>query len=78
MKIKILKPEKLVFEGEIQMAQLPGSDGSFGIMNSHAPMVASLGKGKIRVIVEDGNTSFFDINGGVVEVKNNEILVLAE
>ena len=77
MKIKIIKPEKIVFEGEIELAQFPGIDGSFGILNSHAPMVAALGKGKIR-IVENEKTSFFEINGGVVEVKNNEVLVLAE
>lgn len=77
MKIKIIKPDKLIFEGEIQLAQFPGIDGSFGVLNSHAPMIAALGEGKIRV-ENEGKSSFFDIKGGVVEIKDNHILVLAE
>lgn len=77
MNIKIIKPERPVFEGKIDSAQFPGIDGSFGVLNSHAPMIAALGKGKIR-IVENGQETFFEINGGVLEMKNNEILVLAD
>lgn len=77
MNLIILTPEKYIFDGEADLVQLPGSDGSFEILNNHAPMIASLQKGKIKV----GNNSdlqYFEINGGVVEVLNNKILVLAE
>ena len=77
MKIKIIKPDKIAFESDAEIVQFPGVDGSFGVLNSHAPMIAALGKGKIRV-VENDVEKFFEIDGGVVEIKNNEILVLAE
>jgi F-type H+-transporting ATPase subunit epsilon len=57
---------------------LPGSDGLFEILHNHAPMIAALGKGKIKVQDQEGKLQFFDINGGVCEVKDNVILVLSE
>ena len=77
MKLEIITPEKHIFEGDADLVQLPGSDGLFEILNNHAPMIAALGKGKVKV----GNNNeyqYFEINGGVVEVLNNRILVLAE
>lgn len=72
-----MTPEKLVFEGEIDLVQLPGSDGLFEILRNHAPMIASLGKGKVK-IGNNNEYQYFEINGGVAEILDNEILVLAE
>jgi len=77
MNLIILTPEKNIFDGEVDLVQLPGSDGSFEILNNHAPMIASLQKGKIKV-GNNNDLQYFEINGGVVEVLNNKILVLAE
>lgn len=77
MNLIILTPERNIFDGEADLVQLPGSDGSFEILNNHAPMIASLQKGKIKVGLNN-NLQYFEINGGVVEVLNNKILVLAE
>lgn len=77
MKLKIITPEKDIFEGEADLVQLPGSDGLFEILKNHAPMIAALGKGKMKV-GNNGNFQYFEINGGVMEVLNNNILVLAE
>lgn len=77
MNLIILTPEKNIFDGEADLVQLPGSDGSFEILNNHAPMIASLQKGKIKV-GNNNDLQYFEINGGVVEVLNNKILVLAE
>lgn len=77
MKLEIITPERKIFEGETDMVQLPGSDGLFEILNNHAPMIAALGNGKIK-IRNNNEYSFFEINGGVVEVLNNRILVLAD
>ena len=46
MKLEIITPEKHIFEGEADLVQLPGSDGLFEILKNHAPMIASLGKGR--------------------------------
>lgn len=77
MNLKIITPERLIFEGEAELVQLPGSDGLFEILKGHAPMIASLGKGKVK-IGNNNEYQYFEINGGVAEIFNNEVLVLAE
>ncbi len=77
MKLRIITPEKQVFEGTADLVQLPGNDGLFEILNNHAPMVAALGKGRVK-IGNNNEFEYIEINGGVVEVSNNEIIVLAE
>lgn len=77
MKVEIISPDKLVFEGEADHLQLPGKDGSFGILNSHAPIISSLQAGTVLVKNGDQETSY-EINGGVVEVVKNKVIVLAD
>tara|TARA_B100000965_G_scaffold402905_1_gene429890 strand:- start:552 stop:785 length:234 start_codon:yes stop_codon:yes gene_type:complete len=77
MLIEIVTPDRNVYSGDVSLATFPGSDGSFGIKENHAPMVATLKEGKIKVI-EGGKEQFFDVKGGVVEVNHNKIIVLAE
>lgn len=78
MNIEIVTPEKTIFTGEVVLVQLPGIDGLFEILNNHAPLIAVLGKGKLKIEDKDNNLQFFNINGGVVEVLKNKVLVLAE
>jgi F-type H+-transporting ATPase subunit epsilon len=78
MFIEIITPDTKVFSGEVSLAQFPGKDGSFEILNDHAPIIAVLKKGKIKVIGMDKQTLFFEVSGGVVEVLKNKIIVLAE
>ncbi len=77
MNLEIITPEKTIFNGEIKLVQLPGSSGSFEILDKHAPMIASLKKGKIKIIENDKNTLFIDINGGMLKVQDNKVLILA-
>jgi F-type H+-transporting ATPase subunit epsilon len=78
MTIEIITPDTTIFTGEITLAQLPGLDGSFEVMNNHAALISVLKKGKIKVIDHQNKVQFFEVNGGVVEVLRNKILVLAE
>lgn len=78
MNIEIITPDKTLFEGTATLVQLPGIDGSFEILNNHAPLISVLGKGKIKIENEDKKTEFFEVNGGVIEVLKNKILILAE
>jgi F-type H+-transporting ATPase subunit epsilon len=78
MKIEIVTPDSTIYEGEVSLAQFPGLDGSFEVLNNHAPMIAALKKGKVKVINNKKDTLFFEVKGGVVEVLKNRILVLAE
>lgn len=78
MKIEIITPDKTIFEGEVDLVQMPGIDGSFEILNNHAPLISVLKKGKIKVTDKKKITKFFEVNGGVIEVLKNKVLVLAE
>ena len=78
MKLEIITPDKSVFEGEVSLVQLPGIDGSFEILNNHAPLISVLQKGKIKIKDEGGQEQFFEVNGGVIEVLKNKVLILAE
>lgn len=77
MKLEIITPDNTIYNGEAELVQLPGIDGSFEILNNHAPLISALAKGKIK-IKNSGSEEFFEINGGVIEVLKNKILILAE
>lgn len=76
MHLDILTPEDKIYSGDVTLVQLPGTTGSFEIMNNHAPLISSLKAGKVKVIETNKETKFFDIKGGIVEVLNNNIIVL--
>lgn len=78
MNIEIVNPDKTIFSGEADVVQLPGKDGSFEILYHHAPMISVLRKGKVKVVDRDKKEQFFEINGGVIEVLTNKVLILAE
>ena len=76
LKLEIITPEKTLFEGLVKMVKVPGSKGSFGILQNHAPIISSLDAGTITVRLEDEKEEFFEIKGGVVEVLQNKVTVL--
>ena len=79
MKLNIITPDNVLYTGDnVYLVQLPGFDGSFEVMNHHAPLISVLRKGKIKVENKGENPLFFDINGGVIEVLENHVLILAE
>ena len=78
MYLEIISPDKKIFSGEVNLVQLPGTMGSFGIMHNHAPLISTLVKGKVKIIDPEKKTQFFEINGGVVEVQKNKIIILAD
>jgi len=78
MFLEIITPVKKVYSGQVKLVRLPGSKGSFEILNNHAPIISTLDKGMIKVVEESGQELFFDVEGGVVENKDNKIIVLAE
>jgi F-type H+-transporting ATPase subunit epsilon len=78
MILEILTPDSKVFKGEVQSVQFPGIDGSFGVLKNHAPLISILKKGTIKLTDAENKLQYIEINGGVVEVLKNKILVLAE
>jgi len=77
MHLEIITPEKKVFEGEVRLTTLPGSDGSFQILNDHAPLISLLKQGVVEYKIKD-DTNQVTITGGVVEVLKNKVIVLAD
>ena len=77
MKLQVITPDKLAYEGEVTAVTVPGSAGSFQILKGHAAIVSTLEDGKV-IIKKDGAEEVIFIKGGVVEVKDDNIIVLAE
>ncbi|XOV93062.1 MAG: ATP synthase F1 subunit epsilon [Bacteroidota bacterium] len=81
MYLEIITPDEKVFEGEVESSIFPGSDGTFQILNGHAPLISSLKAGDVKIISVVNKTPkelHFTIDGGIVEVLNNKVVVLAE
>jgi F-type H+-transporting ATPase subunit epsilon len=78
MTLEIITPEKKLFSGEVNSVKFPGTNGEFEILNNHAPIISTLSNGEIRVTTHDKDTKKFNINGGVIEMQNNKIIVLAD
>jgi F-type H+-transporting ATPase subunit epsilon len=77
MYLEILTPEKKVFEGDVTIATFPGADGSFQIMDNHAPLISLLKEGVVEYKSKEA-TNNVTITGGVVEVLSNKIILLAD
>ncbi|MBN2668079.1 MAG: ATP synthase F1 subunit epsilon [Bacteroidales bacterium] len=78
MILDILTPEKSIFSGEIKLIKVPGTNGSFEVMENHAPIISSLDKGELKITPTDGADILYQIEGGVIEVNNNKAIVLIE
>jgi F-type H+-transporting ATPase subunit epsilon len=75
--LTIVTPDQKVFEGEVTEATFPGANGSFQVLKNHAALVSALGKGNVSYTTKEGKKSHL-VEGGVVEVKDNKIVLLAE
>ncbi len=79
MKIEILTPEKKLFSGEAYGVQMPGLTGSFEVLEKHAPLISALKAGTVKVLRDkQQDLAKFSIDGGFVEVINNQVTVLVE
>ena len=74
MKLKIISPEKMIYKGEVKEVSLPGTLGAFTVLKDHAPLVSTLSAGKV-VYVGDSGENELAIEGGVVEVRDNEVVI---
>lgn len=78
MKIEIITPDKKVYEGDIKSVRVPGKKGSFQVLKDHAPIISTLEKGPVIIVDLAGIEKRFEIDGGVIEVKMNKIILLAD
>lgn len=77
MKLEILTPDAVVFNGEVERVSFPGIGGGFEILKGHAPLISALKEGKIKVTASSNITNY-EITGGFVEVLNDTLTVLVE
>ena len=75
--LRIVTPERIVYTGETESLRAPGSEGSFGVLARHAPMVAALGVGPVE-FSEAGSRRQMATSGGFVEVSAEGTMILAE
>lgn len=78
LKLKIVSPEKIEFEGDVESVLVPGSLGSFEVLTDHAPIISSLDKGIVEYVTSNQEHIQLDILGGFVEVQKNIVSLCVE
>ena len=76
--VNIVMPDRRVYTGRASHVVAPGAKGLFGVLTRHAPMFSRLEPGKVRIDGESGKKTFFEIDGGMLEVDNNVVTVLTD
>ncbi len=75
--VSVISPERTIYEGEADMVVAPAWDGEVGILRRHAPMLALLGQGDLRIRLGNEEHSFF-VSGGFLQVADDRVTVLSE
>ena len=91
MQLEIVTPDKKVFQGEVSEASFPGASGAFQVLNNHAPIVSTLINGKVKIqgniklddfnkliLIQEGNDTFFEIQSGALEMRDNKVILLTD
>lgn len=76
--IDIVTPQKLFFSGEVTSIIAPGQNGLFQVLKGHAPLLAALKNGKVKISLPDKSQQSFEIADGFFEVSNNKAILLTE
>jgi F-type H+-transporting ATPase subunit epsilon len=76
LKVSVISPESVLFEGETDSVVVPAYDGEVGILTGHAPLMALLGNGELRIGTGSGRR--FKVNGGFLQVLNNDVRIVTE
>ncbi len=78
LKLKIVSPERVEYDGEAQKVKVPGTLGNFEILDNHAPLISSLIVGTVAYVTGDGKGTQLPILGGFVSVQKNEVSLCVE
>lgn len=78
MHLEILTPERKIYNGDVYGIMLPGVQGYFELLQNHAPIVAALGKGQLKILKDKNSYEIYQIEGGFVEMNSNKAIVLIE
>jgi F-type H+-transporting ATPase subunit epsilon len=78
VKIEIITPGSKIYSGDVLSVRVPGKKGSFQVLKDHAPIISTLDHGPVIIEDEKGQVIRYEITGGVIEVKKNRIILLAD
>ncbi len=76
--VRVVSPQKVVFEGEASALVVPAWDGKVGILPGHAPLLALLGSGELSIELPGSGSQTFFVAGGVLKVEGGHVTVLTE
>ena len=76
--VRVVSPEKLVYEGDVASVVAPAWDGQVGILPGHAPLLALLGHGELALDLVKGGSQTYYVAGGVMKVEGGGVTVLTE
>jgi F-type H+-transporting ATPase subunit epsilon len=76
--LKVLTPEKTLFEASVSTVVAPATKGLMGILVGHAPLVTTLDTGELSAKLVDGTDAAFMVSGGFLEVAGDVVTVLAD
>ena len=77
LRVSIISPERVLYEGETDSVVAPAFDGQVGILTSHAPMMTLLGRGELR-LGDGAGARRFDVGGGFLQVVDDQVRVVTE
>ena len=76
---ELVTPEKLVRSEDVYMVVVPGTEGEFGVLEGHAPVMSTIRDGAVKVYATDGAApEEIEVRGGFAEVGENGLTILAE
>lgn len=78
LKVSVISPERVLFEGEAESVVAPAFDGEVGILSHHAPMMTLLGAGELRLSGGTGGSQRFRVEGGFLQVVDDQVRVVTE
>ncbi len=77
LRLRIVTPEKIVYNGDIVSVRVPGTLGQFEVLENHAPIISALEKGVVEYVTADGSNRI-SVSGGFVEVQKNVVSLCVE
>ena len=78
LKVSVISPERVLYEGEADLVVAPAFDGEMGILTGHAPLMTLLGRGTLRIEGAGGTGRRFAVEGGFLQVADDAVRVVTE
>lgn len=78
LQLKVISPERIVYSGDVERVVVPGTIGEFEILDNHAPIISTLGKGRVSYTPVNGESVTLTVEGGFVEVQKNNVSLCVE